>query len=165
MKSVSFFRHQGGVVLIVALIMLTLVTLIAISSFNMTKIDLQIGHNAEVRAQANSFAQLAIDEVISSGDFWLANASTTNYDANGDGTVDVQVVVSKARCIWSRTHPNPGRGNLTSEHGGSDLKEMVWELRAEATDVTTGSKAVLRQGVSRPVLLEDLDDFEAECEE
>lgn len=162
MMPLSSLKQQRGAILIVALIMLTLVTLIGVSSFNMVKIDLQVAHNAEVRAQAASFAQVAIDDVISSGDFWKAAASTRKY-FNGVTVGDVEVVVSKARCISARTHPNPGRQNLTSRPAGSDLMEVIWEVRAVARDLSTGSESVVRQGVSKAVLLRDWDEVEAEC--
>ena len=69
MNTFSSVKGQSGVVLIVALIMLTMVTLIAVSSFNLTKTNLQIAQNMEARAVTKSYAQIAIDELVSNEGF------------------------------------------------------------------------------------------------
>jgi Tfp pilus assembly protein PilX len=62
-------RGQQGITLVVSLIMLVLMTLMALSSFNIGKGSLQIVNNAQQQALAQSAAQSTIDGVVSSPSF------------------------------------------------------------------------------------------------
>lgn len=62
-------RKQRGVTLVVALIMLVLLTIMALSSFNIGKSSLQIVDNAQQQALAQNAAQSTINRVVSSPSF------------------------------------------------------------------------------------------------
>jgi Tfp pilus assembly protein PilX len=107
---ISFRNRERGATLIVSLIMLLLITLLAVSSFNLGKGNLQIVGNMQQRTQALAAAQGAVATVISSTQFTATpgNAipasavpaycsgapNTTCVDVNGDGRADVNVVVN-----------------------------------------------------------------------
>lgn len=73
--------RQRGITLILSLIMLVLLTMIALTSFNIGKGSLQIVDNAQQRSQAQNAAQAVIDTVVSSPLF--ADSPSTVLD-NGN---------------------------------------------------------------------------------
>jgi type II secretory pathway pseudopilin PulG len=97
--------RQRGFTLMVALIMLVLLTMLALSSFSLGNSDLQIVSNMQQRTQAVGAARDTLEQVISSTRFFetpadaLANtcngvANTQCVDTNGDGQADVTVVLT-----------------------------------------------------------------------
>ncbi|MNQ70995.1 hypothetical protein D3C85_856490 [compost metagenome] len=111
-----FAARQRGVVLLVGLIMLLMVTLMAISGFNMVKVNQQVAGNMESRAQAAVVANAAIEEAISGTLFFqrpenvfinsCGSANRKCYDLNADGVTDVTVSVSRPGCVVVLPKPN-----------------------------------------------------------
>lgn len=94
----SGIRRQRGTTLIVALIMLVLMTLFAVSSFNTANTNLKVVGNMQQKNEALNAAQAAIESVISTPQF-IANpanavltpcgsANTLCTDVTGDGVAD-----------------------------------------------------------------------------
>jgi hypothetical protein len=91
-------RSQRGTTLIVALIMLVLLTLFAVSSFNTANTNLKVVGNMQQKNEALNAAQAAIEAVISTPQFMvnpanavLAPCGSTNTlctDVTGDGVAD-----------------------------------------------------------------------------
>jgi hypothetical protein len=91
-------RRQRGTTLIIALIMLVLLTLFALSSFNTANVNLKVVGNMQQKSEALNAAQQAIETVVSTPQF-IANPAnavavpcgTTNTlcaDVTGDGVAD-----------------------------------------------------------------------------
>lgn len=116
-------RRQRGATLLVGLIMLVLMTLAAVSAFNLGKGNLQIVANMQYRNDSLHAANDAIQEVISKNDFTVfppiplltSGSNTKGYDITGDGTADVSVTIgstsdaAKPTCIKAQVIQN---GNL-----------------------------------------------------
>jgi Tfp pilus assembly protein PilX len=94
----SGIRRQRGTTLIVALIMLVLMTLFAVSSFNTANTNLKVVGNMQQKNEALNAAQAAVESVISTPQF-IANpanavltpcgsANTLCTDLTGDGVAD-----------------------------------------------------------------------------
>jgi Tfp pilus assembly protein PilX len=91
-------RHQRGTTLIVALIMLVLLTLFAVSSFNTANTNLKVVGNMQQKTEALNAAQAAIENVISTPQFLVnpanavlapcGSANTLCTDVTGDGAAD-----------------------------------------------------------------------------
>ncbi len=85
--------------------MLVLLTMLALTSFNLGKSNLQVVANMQQRDEAIAAARETLEEVISSPQFTIdpskALAATCGalnqrcVDSNGDGTADVTVVLSQ----------------------------------------------------------------------
>ena len=113
------FRKQRGFTLVVGLIMLMMMTLFAVTTFNLGKGSLQIVDNMQQRNQAQTAAQEALDNVIShtlfttnpTNIFDSTNCPTgttvTNgmcVDINGDGkTIETVALTPTPSCIESKT--------------------------------------------------------------
>ena len=108
---IALRSKQQGVALFVGMIMLVLITLLAITSFNLGSGSLQAISNIQVRNQATASAQHVIDEIISTPKF-IDNPSVPvplgggtygtqkSYDVSGDGVVDVTVDVEvPLKCV------------------------------------------------------------------
>lgn len=111
-------RHQQrGMTLVIGLVILVLMTLLAVTSFNMGKNDLNMVGNMQQRNQAMDAARSVLQTTISSTSFMdtptsaiigtcnAANVTNADcFDVNGDGTDDVKVAISPApSCVMAQT--------------------------------------------------------------
>lgn len=110
-------QRQRGVTLFFALIFLVLLTLLAVTTFNVGKSSMQIVGNFQHRNDVLAAAQEAIEEAISTtrlvlspGSIFLTPCSTTNtrcVDVNGDGTNDVSVELTPVpSCVKAQAVKN-----------------------------------------------------------
>ena len=100
--------RERGAVLLVGLVMLVLVTLAAVTGYNLSRGSLQAVSNMGYRNDAAAAAQQAIEAAISSlvfaetpeavfeGNGACGGPNSRCYDVNGDGTDDVTVTLSPA---------------------------------------------------------------------
>lgn len=109
--------QQRGLTLIVSLIILVLMTLLAVTSFNMEKNDLNVVGNMQQRIQASDAARTVLETTYSSPTFLntpssaiignCGGATVANsdcFDVNGDGSDDVKVAISPApTCVMAQT--------------------------------------------------------------
>ena len=96
-------RRQAGTVLVIGMIMLVLMTLLAVTSFNLGRGEYQIISNMQFQGEASSAAQMALEQVVSNLKFSTdpanvftvpcSGANTICYDTNGDTHTDVMVTV------------------------------------------------------------------------
>lgn len=115
MKSTRY--QQRGITLIVSLIILVLMTLLAVTSFNLSKNDLTMVGNMQQRDQATDAAREVLETTYSSTAFMdtpnnaiigtCNGASVSNadcFDLNGDGTDDVKVALTpKPSCTMAQS--------------------------------------------------------------
>jgi Tfp pilus assembly protein PilX len=177
--------RQRGITLLVALIFLVLMTLFALSSFNLGKSTLQAVGNMQSRNQAVAAAQVTIAEAISLPMFTstpanalvlpCAGPNTRCVDVNGDGINDVTVTLTPVpSCIGSQTIKNSSLNlSLASDAGCSTgvsqnfgivgaatpdslCANTLWELTASAVDNVTQARADVAQGVTVRVSRDDV---------
>jgi hypothetical protein len=182
MKSINR-RAQRGATLIIALIMLVLLTLFAISAMTSSNTSLIIASNTQTRLEAIAAVQQEIDKAMSVN-FTAAPGSVAGnkpVDINGDGTNDYDVVVatpvcisslpikkesgelnilnpSDAACFGSSTAGSSGvivggKGGGGASGGNSLCANSQWALNAGATDVITGANVSITQGMAVRVII------------
>lgn len=179
-------RRQDGITLITALIMLVLLTLIALTTFNVSKSNLQIVSNMQQRDEATAAAREVIEETISNTrfsttpDHVIANPcggeeNTRCVDTNGDGTSDVKVAITpRPECVKAPVIKNTALdlakredqvcsmgsaqsfGVAGSVDGNSACADSIWEVNAVATDMQTEAKVEVTQGVAVRVARDDV---------
>lgn len=171
MKPVSLPRRHRGVVLLQAMILMIMLFLIAIASFNMGRQNTIIAGNMQHKAEALTAANQAVEKVISTTTFIDNPAAalpgnTTSYDVNGDGKNDITVKLSPKPCVKkAQTVKNSeldvsksndaacalGAGqNLGVEGattGNSLCADSIWEIMAVAEDEVTGGQVEVTTGV------------------
>ena len=96
-------KRQAGTVLVIGMIMLVLMTLLAVTSFNLGRGEYQIISNMQFQGEASSAAQMALEQVVSNLKFSTdpanvftvpcSGANTVCYDTNGDTHTDVMVTI------------------------------------------------------------------------
>lgn len=173
-------HKQRGITLILSLVMLVLLTMIALTTLNIGKGDLQLVDNAQQRAIALNAAQAVVDQIISSPSFvdspttvldnsncpaaLSAPANSRCTDVYGDGRTVVLVTLSPAPACIQVTPvaaDAPGgcsfgvvQGSFGVEGGSSSAGgcyESLWEITAVATEAKSGARAVVTQGVKMQV--------------
>ncbi|MDI1308764.1 MAG: hypothetical protein PSV17_04930 [Methylotenera sp.] len=171
MKQLALPKRSKGVVLLQAMVLMILLFLIAVASFNMGRQNTIIAGNMQNKAEVLTAANQAVEKVISSTNF-IDNPSaalpsnTISYDVNGDGTNDVTVKLAPKPCVKkSQVIKNSeldvdnsndlacamGSGqNLGVEGattGNSLCANTIWEVVAEAQETATGAKVAVTTGV------------------
>lgn len=178
------YANQRGMTLIMALIMLVVLTLLALTSFNLGKSNLQIVSNMQQRDEAVAAAHEVLEETISNTRFFetpeaiLANPcgdpNSTCVDTNGDGKSDVKVSLNPPpTCVrvkpiklselkLSETEDQhcsmsetQSFGVAGASTGDSECSNSTWDIHAVATDMQTNSSVEVVQGVGVRVPSDD----------
>jgi Tfp pilus assembly protein PilX len=178
-------RAQRGMALVIGLILLALMTLMAITSFNIGRTSLDIVGNMQARQDALIAANDAIQEAISTVRLFQAPTAiflnpcgapnTRCFDVNNDGTNDITVTLTPApTCINAQIIPNASLdladGSQTgcatgaaqtfgiegTATGSSLCASSVWEITAVARDAVTEAEVVVTSGAAVRVSTDDV---------
>lgn len=178
-------RRQRGVTLVTALIMLVLLTLVALTTFNLSKSNLQVVTNMQHRDEAIAAAQEVIEEAISTPRFAnsptdilatpCGGANQRCVDVNGDGKTDVKVTITpQPTCLMAPVirqdelnieneedlNCSNGGGQAFGQPGAvtgnSSCANSNWEINAVAQDVQTGAQVTVTQGVAARINRDDV---------
>lgn len=175
--------RQRGMTLIMALIMLVVLTLLALTSFNLGKSNLQVVSNMQQRDEAIAAAHEVIEETLSSTAFFetpekilskpCGEANTTCVDTNGDGKDDIKVTLPKPTCVkvapikqaelnlaasedqLCAQSENQAFGVAGAATGNSACANSVWDLHAIATEIDSAASVEVVQGVAVRVPADD----------
>lgn len=134
-------RAQRGAVLLVTLIMLVVLTLFAISGFNLSSVNLRIAGNYQDQKTMEAIVLQAMEQVLNtSGAFSLAPTAqvVSIYGQN--------VNVSAPRCNYTVT----AKG-YTKKIGELTPEDSDWQVTASAVDAS-GVRATIAQGVRIRIL-------------
>ena len=157
-------RHQKGATLLIGLIMLVLLTLMAVTSFNLGKSNLQIVGNMQFRNETVRAAEEAVELAISTANS-VTVASTSTVDVNGDGAPDVavkitpalvqafvikntQIRLTNANELGCTLGQAQAFGVVGAATGNSLCADTLYDLKVEAKEAATNTSVELHQGVS-----------------
>jgi Tfp pilus assembly protein PilX len=183
-------RRQRGTTLVIALIMLVLLTLFAVSSLNTSRTNLKVVGNMQQRNEALNAAQQTIEAVISTPQF-IANpanavptpcgaANTMCTDVTGDGVADFTTTLTpQPGCVSvvpvknaNLNFSNPddlgcaagaaqgSTGVAGALTGDSLCSQTVWDIKAQTVSTTQNSTVTVTQGVGVRI---SSDDASASC--
>jgi Tfp pilus assembly protein PilX len=130
-------RPERGATLVVTLIMLVIMTLFAIAAVNLSGSNLKVIGNMQARTASESAAQWAIEDTLSSINWFRTNSATVRSIVAPNGlTAQVQA----RSCKFS----------LAAE-GYSAIQPIVpedniWEFKVEVTDPLANAKTAMWQG-------------------
>jgi len=138
-------KRQRGATLIVSLIMLVVLTLFAVTGFNLSSINLKITGNFKMEKGMEATAQQAIEQLISTKSaFNLTPVASTICINGGLGCIGgYNVAMAAPKCNYATT----AKG-YSKKLGELALEDTNWEVRADVNDALTGAKATVVQGVS-----------------
>lgn len=147
--------RQQGVALIIALIMLLLMTVMAVSAFNLSSTNVEAVGNQQWRGEALAAADIAIEQVIGAADLAKTDpvADEINVDINRDDTTDYVVAVDEPLCVRAKLSSSAPPSSLQLVGMSNSTWNTVWEIVATVQDADTGASVKVRSGVR--VLLSD----------
>jgi Tfp pilus assembly major pilin PilA len=157
-------RRQQGAALFFALIMLGLMTLLAISAFNISSVNLKIVSNVQARQEATAAADQGAQIVIGTKTFALSPSPYTtslDVDTNNDTAPDYTTAVV-ASCLTYRAYPAPAqildpedKCNGSRTLGTAFCNQAQWDVQSHAVPATggayrgnVGTDVTVHQGVS-----------------
>lgn len=160
---------QRGVTLFVALVLLVMVTLLAVSSFRVSNTNLKVIASMQGKGEATAAAQAAIEQVLSTPAFAedpavvaaLPIAVNLNEAAKNEYTVTLN---PKPTCLKARP-TDPAKLDITNPADrpcfgtalvgqatlATSCAETIWEITATTKDNVTQAETLVRQGVSMRV--------------
>lgn len=139
-------RQQRGAVLLITLVMLVILTLFAVSGFNLSSINLKIAGNFQQRKSMEAVAQQAIEQVISTSTAFNLTPAAQTICVNGTTaacTGGYNVAVSAPKCNYTAT----AKG-YTKKIGELTPEDTDWQVQASVTDPLGGAQATIVQGLS-----------------
>jgi Tfp pilus assembly protein PilX len=177
-------RRQRGTTLVIALIMLVLLTLFAVSSLNTATTNLKVVGNMQARNEAINASQQVIETVISTPQF-IANpanavptpcgaANTMCTDVTGDGVADFTTTLTpQPTCVsvvpiknanLVLTNPDDlgcsaGQqqqfGVSGAVTGNSLCSQTVWDIKAQTVAATQNTTVTVTQGIGVRISIDD----------
>jgi len=166
-----FPRREHGMTLLVAMIILVMITLLAVSAYKVSNTNLRTVGSMQGRQEGQSAAQAVIEQVLSSLQFTRAPAAVAathwGIDINGDSLEDFTVQLSpQPKCVRiapvvigatpsAADYPCIGSAVLGKAHLSSYCADTIWEITATTTDRLTAANTTIRQGVAVRVGVDD----------
>ena len=181
----SGIRPQRGTTLVIALIMMVVITLLAVSSLGTTNMNLKVVGNMQSRGEALHATQQAIETVISTPLF-ISNpanavlvpcgtANTLCTDLSGDGTADYTTRLNPAPTCVSVKAIKVSELNLSNPEdlgcaagqaqqfgvtgvstGDSLCANTAWDITAETSSTVSRTKVTVTQGVGVRINADDM---------
>lgn len=178
-------RAQKGATLVIALIMLVVITLLAVSSLSTTNMNLKVVGNMQWRGEALHATQQTIETTISTPQF-IANpanallnpcgtANTLCTDLNGDGTPEYttrlnpapscvsvkpikasELTLSSAEDLGCSAGQAQQFGVAGVSSGDSLCASTVWDITAETSSTVSRTKVTVTQGVAVRINADDM---------
>jgi len=161
----SFRSSQRGVAtMFVAMVMLILITLMVITAYSLSNMNLKTVGNLQTRKEAIASAESAIEQVID-GTFWIPKppdlpalpvSQIIDIDIDRDLTDDYSVSVAVLPCLRATEATITSASSVTLVgFSSSSAWNTVWVLDATATNAASGTRVRVRHGVR--VLMSDAD--------
>ena len=147
MSTFSLPQSQRGATLLVTLIMLVVLTLFAVTAFNLSSVNLRIVGNFQQQKEADAAVQQALAQVLSSVTLFETPAAKSLCVPGGTtppcAAAQHNVTIDRPRCNYTTA----ARG-YTKILGQLTPEDTNWDVRASYTDTLTNAKAAIVQGVA-----------------
>lgn len=143
----SSMHRQRGATLLVSLIMLVVLTLFAVTGFNLSSVNLRIAGNFQMQKTMEAAAQEAIEQVLSSTAAFGAGSQTITV-----GTYSVTVTGPLGGTTGPRCNYAVTAKGYTKKIGELTPEDTDWEFRAVVSDTSSGARAAIVQGVRMRLL-------------
>jgi len=139
---------QSGAVLIVSLIMLVLITLTVVTSYNFSTTNLQAVGNMQFRQESIIAANMATEIVTSSAFTNSPAAQEIVIDIDDDGTNDYTVAISAPNCEDATALSSSSPSSISLPNMSSDATwNTLWKIEATVTDANSGASVKIVSGI------------------
>ena len=118
--------HESGVALVVALVLLTAVTVVAVSAMNTATLQIVMAGNIAAYDRAFQAAATGIDLALAQGDFSVESPGALPLTTFDDGAA------TEAAIVFSESTPVPGAAFSLGE-GSTGPQALHFEIRAVGT--------------------------------
>jgi hypothetical protein len=178
-------RRQRGATLAIALIMLVVITLLAVSSLSTTSMNLKVVGNMQSRGEALHATQQAIETVISSPQFIATPANAVLNPCGTANTLCTDLTGNGAPDYTTRLNPSPScvsvnaikvsELNLANAEdlgcaagqaqqfgvagiasGDSLCANTAWDVTAETSATVSRTRVTVTQGVAVRISADDM---------
>lgn len=146
-------QNQKGISLVMALIMLVVLSMIAVSATYSTTSSLRIVGNMQTSDEAQAAAQQMIENELSSlANFTNAPSASTTVQSVTSGTGTYTVAVAPPVCLSSAPASTgsigmAGIGTVVN----TNPNDTYWEINATASDTNSGASITVTQGVKMTI--------------
>ena len=139
--------RQRGATLLISLIMLVVLTLFAVTGFNLSSVNLKIAGNFQQQRFIEATIQQAVEQFVSTPAGFSASPTGQSYTVNG-----FAVTVAAPQCNYFMTSAGDSAVVLP---GGATIgtEDTLWQVRAVATDSLGGATTAIVQGVQVKLLV------------
>jgi Tfp pilus assembly protein PilX len=140
-------RRERGATLLVTLIMLVVLTLFAVTAFNLSSVNLKIVGNFQQQKETEAAVQQAIAQVMSTVTLFETPAAISLCIPGGTAppcaATQHSVTIDRPRCNYTVA----ARG-YTKRLGELTPEDTNWDVRASYTDALTSARAAIVQGIA-----------------
>jgi hypothetical protein len=155
MKIINSPQTQRGVTLVIALILLTVTTIVVITNFQTTQTDLIAVGNTQFQEEAITAVNIVAEKLVSSPMSAVRTAGSSNVDLNNDGNLDYQVDFDAPVCLKGRRVDNHPKGSGSSTVlGNINLPPsyiVTWDIATRTNDAKSGAKAEVHIGIRQEI--------------
>ena len=156
-------RAERGAVLVVGLIVLMLITVMVAAAFKFSTYNLKSVGNMQAHNEAIAAANKAIELVINSRRFDIAQVAepTQSIDVDNDTVADYLVNIAAPVCVKATRNSSTGEnksemkanldGTFSDPNSGATivLYNVIFDIDAVSTSVASGARVRIHQGISR----------------
>jgi hypothetical protein len=153
MKERAPSSHQSGATLVIALIMLTLITVLVTNAFTMSVTDVQSVTNRQLRGEAIAAANKAIEQIVSSPFTSDPTGESIDVDIDNDARVDYRVDFAAPECVSANQLAGSGVPPSSVSLGSSfavsatNHYQTMWDIDGTVFHPASGTSVRVRQGV------------------
>ena len=143
-------HHEGGVALVVGLIMLVLITVMLLAALNIGTANFRAVSNMQFREEAISAANRAIEQVISSNFTAAPAAEQIVVDTDNDGDNDYMIDIAQPECVFfaQAFQAKPSSLGLPPAMTLAPTWNTTWDIQATVSNPNVGgASVVVRAGV------------------
>ncbi len=140
-------QRQRGATLLISLVMLVVLTLFALTGFNLSSVNLKIAGNFQQQRFIEATIQQAVEQFVSTPAGFSATPAGQTYTVNG-----FTVTVSTPQCNYYATSAGD---SVVILPGGATIgtEDTQWQVRAVASDSFGGATTAIVQGVQLKLLV------------
>jgi uncharacterized membrane protein (DUF485 family) len=156
MRYQSLSNQRGVITIFVAMVLLIFITLMVITAFSLSTMNLRAVGNVQTRMEAIAAAEKSIELIIDTT-FWNpAIAQSFDIDIDKDSTVDYKVDVAVPTCVrYAFVELDTASSVTLPGFSSTDAWNTFWELNATAINNASGTRVMVSQGVR--VLMSETD--------
>ena len=164
-------RHERGMTLVIALVMLVVLTLLVVSAIRFGNINLRIAGNVQSETEASAAAQVAVESTIATmaASPNISSIAAQNAVNVSTGGQSYQVAVTAPGCMFSKQvttdtldptkaadrvcFEGTDQDKLVTATGGltatpSACKDQQWDVTATVADGSSGARVTMLQGAA-----------------